>query len=216
MGWLARRIGSRDAGGRPGAWLSPGAGARRLALSAMAVLAGCATAAPEARVDAAEARAREAADLLFTRLSGELSAAMQAGGPPGAVGVCRDRAPAIAQDVARETGVRIGRTSLRVRNPANAPDAWEREVLEAFEARRAGGEAWSAMEARQVNGAELRWMRPIPTGALCVSCHGGAEVSPATEAALAAAYPRDAARGYAMGDLRGAFTARVPLSPSPR
>ncbi len=183
-----------------------------IVLAAAGLVAGCVSTPPsEADFAAAETKARGAADQLFIRLSGELSAAMSAGGPPVAIAVCRDRAPAIAAQLEAETGVNIERTSLRIRSPANVPDPWERSVLEDFERRHAAGEAWTSLEARRVRRAELRWMRPIPTGALCVSCHGGAEVAPETAKAIAASYPNDAARGYAVGELRGAFTARVPL-----
>lgn len=99
-----------------------------LVAMALSALAGCA-AIPEGSVpphsrQAAVERSRAAADQLFVRLSGELSAAIQAGGPRAAIGVCRDRAPAIAAEIEAETGVDIERTALRVRNPRNAPDAW--------------------------------------------------------------------------------------------
>lgn len=160
---------------------------------------------------AAEARARAAADTLFTRLNAELMAALQAGGPEAAVDICKLRAPAIAAEIEAQSGVDIERTALRVRNPGNAPSPWEREMLAAFEARHAAREAWQGMESRRVSDGVLHWMRPIPMGGMCVACHGGDEVAPETAAAIAAAYPRDAARGFAVGQLRGGFSARVPL-----
>lgn len=160
---------------------------------------------------AAEARARAAADTLFSRLNAELMAAIQAGGPTAAVDICKLRAPAIAAEIEAQGGVDIERTALKVRNPANAPTPWERETLAAFEARHAAGEAWQGMEARRVADGALHWMRPIPMGGMCVACHGGDEVAPETAAAIAEAYPRDAARGFPVGQLRGGFSARVPL-----
>lgn len=41
-------------------------------------------------------------------------------------------APAMAERLSRASGAEVGRTALRVRNPANAPDAHERAVLERF------------------------------------------------------------------------------------
>jgi hypothetical protein len=180
-------------------------------------LAACAEtriAQPEAARPAAgvagEAIARAAANTLFTRLTTELSAAMQSGGPVAAVEVCKVRAPAIAAEIEAETGVDIERTALKVRNPANAPTAWERQTMEAFVARHAAGEPWPAMETSRVENGVLQWMKPIPMGAMCAVCHGSDEVAPETAAAIAAAYPADAARGFAPGELRGAFTARIP------
>lgn len=136
---------------------------------------------------------------------------MKDGGPVAAIAVCRERAPVIAADVSRETGVTVGRTALRWRNPDNRPSSWERRMLKDFAARQAKGEALPAMSATRVNRGQLEWLKPIPMGAMCLSCHGGSEVTPETAAAIAAAYPRDKARGFATGDLRGAFRARVPL-----
>jgi len=159
----------------------------------------------------AEASASAAADQLSERLRNELVSAMQNGGPVAAVSVCRDRAPIIASEIEAQTGVDIERTALRVRNPDNAPTAWETDTLEGFVSRRLEGTAWADMTARRVDGANLLWMRPIPMGAMCSSCHGSTEIAPETHAAIASEYPTDAATGFAEGELRGAFTARVPL-----
>lgn len=186
-----------------------------------AMLIGCAAvpavraparpAASEGELAAAEDRARTAANALFSRLNGELLAALERGGPTAAIDVCKLRAPAIAAEIEAETSVDIERTSLKVRNPKNAPSEWERQTLQVFEARHASGEAWQGMEARRVVGGTLHWMRPIPMGGMCVSCHGAGEVAPETAAAITAAYPRDVARGFSVGQLRGGFSARVPL-----
>lgn len=163
-------------------------------------------------LDAAAQRAEAAADLLSERLSGELVAAMSAGGPVPAISVCKERAPAIAAEIRESSGVEIGRTAFKVRNRANAPDAWELEIMRRFEQRHAAGEPWSAIREQRIDGAALRWMRPIPMGEICTACHGGADaISEDTRQALAAAYPSDQATGFEVGALRGAFTARVPL-----
>jgi hypothetical protein len=63
-----------------------------------------------------------------------------------AIQVCKERAPAIAQTLYAKSGWEVGRTSLRLRNPAlNAPDAWEKQVLQSFEKRKAGGEDFKTM-----------------------------------------------------------------------
>ena len=45
---------------------------------------------------------------------------------------------------------------------------------------------------------------------VCTTCHG-ASVAPDIAAQLDALYPEDRARGYAVGDIRGAFTVVQPL-----
>lgn len=154
--------------------------------------------------------AREAAKSLGGQLKAELQAAMKSGGPVAAVDTCHLQAPLIAGQVSGQTGMQVGRTSLRLRNPNNAPDAWERAVLEDFERRKAAGEAPASLEHHEIveRGGErvFRYMKAIPTAAVCLNCHGGDEVQPAVEAKIAEHYPTDRARGFSEGDIRGAFT----------
>ena len=147
-------------------------------------------------------------------LKGELVAAMQSGGPIAAVGVCNSRAPQIAAQASERTGWRVGRTSLKIRNPANAPDAWERSVLEDFEKRKAAGEDPQTLEyysvVEQDGGQQFRYMKAIPTGELCLACHGSS-LQPKLAEKLDALYPQDKARGFKAGDIRGAFTIIQPM-----
>ncbi len=154
---------------------------------------------------------RGAAAALQRGLLSALSAAMREGGPEKAVTVCRDRAPEIADAVSRSEGVEVRRTALRVRNPKNAPDAWERETLEVFSARMAKGDDPAGLERwalRPEDGKLVyRYMKAIPTGETCLSCHGPA-VEEGLRRRILEAYPEDAAVGFVKGDLRGAFTIR--------
>lgn len=151
----------------------------------------------------------------FTTLKGELQGAISSGGPVSAIQVCKERAPAIAQTLSEKSGWEVGRTSLKLRNPAlNAPDAWEKQVLQNFEERKAGGEDAQAMafaEVVELDGEKrYRFMKAIPTGEVCLLCHGEAINSDIAEA-IDEAYPDDQARGFALGDIRGAFTLSKPL-----
>lgn len=147
------------------------------------------------------------------QLKGELKAAMKAGGPVNAIGVCKNKAPAIAGQLSEKYGWRVARTSLKVRNPNNEPDAWERKVLESFEQRKQQGEDVKKMEFAEVvtvdGKQEFRYMKAIPTGKVCLQCHG-AQIKPEVEAVLKQEYPRDQARGFRQGDIRGAFTITRP------
>ncbi|MEZ5946568.1 MAG: DUF3365 domain-containing protein [Hyphomonas sp.] len=188
-----------------------------LAATALGGLAACgpateapAPAATPAAPDAAEVDgARYAAGLLGSRLKGRLMAAMQEGGPEAAVAVCAEEAPVIAAEVSAETGYTVGRTALRVRNPANAPDAWEETQLHAFIDALADGADPATLEVAELvddNGtATLRWARPILLDAPCATCHGQ-EVDPALLANIHERYPEDTATGFAIGDVRGMFT----------
>ena len=150
----------------------------------------------------------------FEELKGELSTAMKAGGPVNAIQVCQMKAPAISIGISEKTGWRVARTSLKLRNPANTPDFWERQVLKSFEARKAGGEDVKKMEQAEiliVDGQRtFRYMKAIPTAELCLNCHGG-KLKPEVEAELKELYPYDKARGFKLGDIRGAFTLSKPM-----
>ncbi len=182
-----------------------------LLLAAMSVT----FAAGETSTDDRVKMSRQTAKQFMQSLKGELQAAMKAGGPVNALDVCHTKAMVITQQHADAKGWRVARTSLKTRNPANAPDAWERSVLEKFDARKKAGEAPQALEHHEVvaqgDKKVFRWMKAIPTQAVCLNCHGGDSVAPAVEAKLKQLYPTDQARGYAVGDIRGAFTITQPI-----
>jgi len=157
--------------------------------------------------------ARAAASGLGMNLKQELQAAISEGGPVQGIETCRIRAPEIAQEQSGPA-LRVGRTALRVRNPDNTPDAWERAVLEDFEQRLAEGADPAGLQAwieTEIDGRRTgRWMKAIPTQPLCLTCHGET-LAPALAEAIQDAYPEDRATGFAVGDLRGAFTVDVAL-----
>nr|VFK10650.1 MAG: Protein of unknown function (DUF3365) [Candidatus Kentron sp. LPFa]VFK26753.1 MAG: Protein of unknown function (DUF3365) [Candidatus Kentron sp. LPFa] len=57
----------------------------------------------------------------------------------------------------------------------------------------------------------FRYMKAIPTLEVCILCHG-ASLSPDVVAKLDELYPEDQARGFKVGDIRGAFSFMQPLS----
>ena len=80
-------------------------------------------------------------------------------------------------------------TSLKIVNPINAPDEWERKTLLAFEKG-----LKEAREITSINGSSyLRLMRPFFTESSCLKCHGY--------------------QGYEEGEVRGAISIAVPLKP---
>ena len=149
-----------------------------------------------------------------SNLKGELVKAMKSGGPIKAIEFCNLRAPGIASEVADRSGWDVGRTSLKLRSPANSPDAWEREVLRGFEAMKVAGADPAKLEYSEtvkIDGRPVfRYMKAIPTQKPCLKCHA-ATVDPAVEAKLQKLYPEDKARGFSLGDIRGAFTLSKPL-----
>jgi hypothetical protein len=160
--------------------------------------------------------ARQVASAVPPKLLAVLTAEIAKSGPEGAIGVCRDQAPQMAKAASEQTGWSIRRVSLNNRNPKAVPDAWERAVLEDFDRRAAAGEAPATLEKGEVVMEEgrksYRYMKALPTLALCLQCHGAqASLSAAVKEKLSALYPQDKATGYSVGQVRGAMTIRKPL-----
>jgi hypothetical protein len=153
-------------------------------------------------------QARQATAQLGSALKSELIAAMQSGGALQAIEVCHTRAGEIAGDVSRKTGLEVSRISAGNRNPGNAANDWQLEVLSSFDRRLESGESPAGMNwyetAETESGMEFRYMQAIPTGGLCLQCHGTA-IAPDVADRLHELYPADRATGYREGDIRGAF-----------
>ncbi|MND76141.1 hypothetical protein D3C80_677800 [compost metagenome] len=141
-----------------------------------------------------------------------VKAAMQEGGPVKAVEACQLLAPQITAQHSQAPW-KVGRTALKLRNPNNAPDAWERQVLEQFAARAAAGEPVMELKHAEIVDGEFRLMKAIPTGEPCLACHGQ-NLKPELAAVIDQRYPQDQARGFAPGELRGAFTLRRSMENS--
>lgn len=176
-----------------------------------------ATLAGDAEVDKQIPAARAAAQALQTALAKELHAALEAGGPAQGIDVCSRRAGVIAADVSRTHAAEVGRTTQRTRNPANAPDTWAQQGLRELERRKAAGEDPQQLEHAEIvmqNGMPtFRYLKAIaiPANGPCLMCHGD-KLNPAVSAALDERYPSDTARGYRVGDIRGAFSVTRPLA----
>ncbi len=181
------------------------------------VLTGLAGSAAAQAGDELLAHSRATSAQLVQQLGAELKQELARGGPAGAIGVCRESAPAIAGRLSRESGARVARVSLKTRNPLlGTPDAWEQAVLAEFDRRAAAGEKPESMESFETvtepQGRYFRYMKAIPVQPLCLACHGTAEtITPEVAQRLDTDYPHDRARGYALGQIRGAVTIKRPL-----
>jgi cytochrome c553 len=147
-------------------------------------------------------RALAARDALFESLMGRLSQAMKEHGVGGAVKVCQEEAPRLAEKISQEKGLRLGRTSFKLRNPKNEPPAWAATLV--------------AARVQQPttlvhSDGRLAAFLPIQVKTQCLMCHGKTENIPEeVKSALKEHYPNDAATGFSEGDLRGWFWIEVP------
>ena len=141
-------------------------------------------------------------------LKDELIAAMKAGGPGYALGVCNIEAMPITARLSQDKDATISRVSLKNRNPGNVPNEWQRLALEEFDARVKAGEdiaPMASMSVVELNGKrQVRFMKAVPTDAACLACHGQ-QIAPDVQAKLDSLYPQDKATGYSQGQVRGAI-----------
>lgn len=146
-------------------------------------------------------RALASREAMFTRLQDRLLEVIGSEDPAAAIVVCSEEAPQIAEDVSREHGVSIGRTSFRLRNPKNTPPAWAVPLV----AKRVDEPAYLS------DGDRLAALLPIRLPAFCLMCHGPEDaIPPDVQEALARHYPDDRATGFQVGELRGWFWIEVP------
>jgi hypothetical protein len=186
--------------------MSPKRIAQLAGIAAMLVLTGTVSAADDERL----LESRSLTKFFGARLQADLKAAISTGGPTAAITVCKDAAPQIAAELSRLSGAKVSRTSLRFRNPRNAPEPWQAAILEEFETRSKSAESTASLEHFEVAAdSSAQYMKAIPTGPVCLVCHGS-DLSPDVRAALDEHYPHDRARGYQLGDIRGAFSITWP------
>lgn len=155
------------------------------------------------------ATARDISKDFGSQLKSELMKGMKSGGPEEAIEVCYSKAPKIAENLSDSTGWKVGRTSLKIRNINNAPDEWETEILRSFEQQKLDGVNVSELEFADTvlvnNDQYFRYMKAIPTGSVCLNCHGLKIKDPIRES-ISKLYSDDKAIDYNMGEIRGAFT----------
>ena len=187
---------------------------KRLVLSGLTLVA---LVLPAVAADAPEVeQARMVATQVLEETKSVLEGALKGGQPAAALGVCAS----VAQNIARrheQQGWRVRRVSEKVRNLADTPDAEELAVLQAWQEAHQAGRLAPAAERHEIvtEGGRryVHYMKPIfIAGPVCLQCHGAPDkLAPGVADALKELYPRDQATGYAVGDLRGAVSVKIPI-----
>ena len=143
---------------------------------------------------------RQIAKAFMQSLGSTLKAQLESDNTVNAISVCKHVAPAIAADYSNEH--RLSPSRL--------------QVLERFDLERAEAKPVNEMEISDVteesDGRWFRYMKAIPTQAMCLQCHGkGDSIPPEVKALLDQEYPADQAIGYDVGDIRGAVSIKHKL-----
>lgn len=165
--------------------------------------------------DAVLLKGRAAAAALNETLESRMTRSLRDSGPEGAMAVCAYQAQALAYEVERKHGVKVRRTSLRLRNRDNAPDVYEKELLARLAARaRAGDLPDESLDERREGGQTVyRYAKPLVAGKFCITCHGApGEIPEPIRRMLLSRYPEDAATGYRAGDLLGIVSVVIPAA----
>jgi hypothetical protein len=129
---------------------------------------------------------------------------------------CTLIAPKLSVFLSKESGAKINRISLYIRNPINIPDKWEREQLERLTTKNRRGNPLvndeyfeMTQEGRQ---QYFRYIKPIMMKKNCLKCHG--PLRDADESlfnTIRKDYPHENAWGHKTGDLRGVYSYKKPI-----
>jgi len=175
---------------------------------------------------AALARGQSIAAQAFALLSSNLSQAIGQSGLTNALAFCSDQALPLTDLVAATNQARIRRVTHKPRNPRSLATPAERLILDAYRVELARGNTALAPVVVSPDPITVTVYAPIViANPLCLDCHGtpGAELRPEVLAFIRRLYPQDAATGFRLGELRGAW--RIDLAvgeirthpqPSPR
>ena len=142
-------------------------------------------------------------------LKSTLKSAMTSGGATAGIRVCNTQAKAIAGSLSTDGWI-VSRTSLKPRNPSNSATPWEKAVLGRFEQQKSAGNSIAELVLIEQDEHRFRMIKAIPTGELCLACHGKT-IAPELQKTLTNMYPNDLATGFSVGDIRGAFVIEKQL-----
>jgi len=162
-----------------------------------------------------------AATWISRRLINEAASSVVVHSPVDGLGVCHllnlPKSGPPLPELPRVTAIK--RTSLRLRNPANAPDALEGQALDRIRTSIEAGTPPPSLLLQRVDYAngtrEWRVYQPVTVGPQCAACHGPPEALPGDlRAVLRERYPTDAAVGYLRGEWRGLIRVTVADAPA--
>ena len=108
----------------------------------------------------------------------------------------------------------IRRTSLQVRNPANAPDPADLAALELIRGQLENGDDVAKVLVQRVTlpgqPPEWRVYRPLVTLKQCLECHGPTDtLAPGVADTLKVFFPSDQAVNFKAGSWRGLIRASI-------
>ncbi|HHM20938.1 MAG TPA: DUF3365 domain-containing protein [Bacteroidetes bacterium] len=154
-------------------------------------------------------KGKKIAQATFAVLGGQLQAALKEGGVSKAVQYCNLAAYPLVDSLSRVHQADIRRTSLKVRNPKNAPTPEEKAILQQYEKTAKEGGPLKPV-VKEENDHTIAFYAPIKVNAFCIQCHGvpGQTLKEEDYSVIKKLYPDDKAIGYSDGNLRGMWSIR--------
>jgi hypothetical protein len=127
-----------------------------------------------------------------------------------AMGFCSARAQEITKEVNEKLPeyASVRRTALKIRNPHNKPDAFDIEIMHAYE-KSIKEQTFKPNDIKMIEaGDTTRIYKPLMTEAACLKCHGS-NVQKEIQEIITSNYPKDQAIGFKEGSLRGVVVAEI-------
>lgn len=147
-------------------------------------------------------KGREISQAMQGILLSNVSAAIQAGGTAHAVAFCNTRALPLTDSLSEVHHVKISRVSDRNRNPMNAANAEELELMDRMKHFQIKDTVITNLDSDK----PAVYYSMIKTGMpACIKCHGAPEtdIESNTLQMIDSLYPNDKAKNYKLGDFRG-------------
>ena len=152
-------------------------------------------------------KGQKIAQQTFKALSGNLKKAMSEGGVVNAVKFCNVQESVIVDSLSKHYDVSIKRTSHKLRNEKNKPNASEQEMIDYYlNASKTTEDLFPEVKRNTDN--TVSFYAPIHLQPLCVTCHGtvGKTVSESDYKSILALYPNDNAVDFDIDEFRGIWS----------
>ncbi len=150
-----------------------------------------------------ETEAKALAHDLKSSLMKNLSEKVAKEGAVKAISFCHENVKPIAKSAAKDRALKFdfGRTSHKIRNETNAPQAWADVYLKEFQGK-FKGDIKKDFIIHKLENSKRVYLEPLYVQAQCLTCHGES-VAPEIKMKLAEIYPNDKATGFKLGEFRG-------------
>ena len=154
-------------------------------------------------------RGKEISTIVQNVLNSRLTSTINEHGAVAAIAYCNVNVYPIVDSLSKALGADIKRTSMQFRNPEDAPDQLEAELLDAYQYSIEVGTSVSD-NIQEYDSVTLIYTKPIVAGQMCLACHG-TEVETSVKNRIAEIYPNDKALNHKLNDLRGMWSIKLSV-----